>query len=355
LRVVSYEPQVYPEHATRNTQHQKNMKNTLNYLFEGNTLTKEEACGILTRIGEGQFSEAEIASFLTVFRMRKIKAEELAGFRQALLDLCVAIDFSEYNTIDVVGTGGDGKNTFNISTLSCFVLAGAGYKVTKHGNYGLSSVSGASNMFEYFGYQFSNKEDKLRNELEQTGICFLHAPLFHPAMRHVGPVRKALKVKTLFNMMGPIINPSFPKNQLVGVSDLEIMDLYHQVFAGSNQHYIIVHSLDGYDEISLTGDARFVSNRTEDNLSPADFGFSPVEQNELSGGNSVDDAAKIFKNVLEGKGTEAQKNVVIANAALGIQCFLPEKILVDCVAEARESLESGNALNVFKKLIALNK
>jgi len=329
------------------------MKDTLNYLFAGNTLTKDEARVMLTRIGEGQFSEAEIAAFLTVFRMRKIKAEELTGFRQALLDLCVAVDLSAYNAIDVVGTGGDGKNTFNISTLSCFVLAGAGYKVTKHGNYGLSSVSGASNMFEYFGYRFSNNANKLRKELEQTGICFLHAPLFHPAMKYVGSVRKALKVKTLFNMMGPIINPSFPKNQLVGVSDLEIMDLYHQVFTESNQNYMIVHSFDGYDEISLTSDARFVSNQTEDNISPAHFGFKTVEQDELSGGNSVDDAAKIFKNVLEGNGTEAQRNVVIANAALGILCVTPEKPLADCVAEATESLNSKKALDVFRKLMTL--
>lgn len=331
------------------------MKDTLNYLFAGNTLTKEEARTILTRVGEGQFSEAEIAALLTVFRMRKIKAEELSGFRQAMLDLSIAVDLSEFNAIDVVGTGGDGKNTFNISTLSCFILAGAGYKVTKHGNYGLSSVSGASNMFEYFGYKFSNNADKLRKEVEQAGICFLHAPLFHPAMKHVGPVRKALKVKTLFNMMGPIINPSRPKNQLVGVSDLEIMDLYHRVFADSDQNYLIVHSLEGYDEISLTGDARFVSNQTEDSISASDFGFALVTPEELSGGNSVEDAAKIFKNVLEGKGTEAQRNVVIANAALGIQCISPEKSLADCVAEASESLASGKALSVLTKLMDLNR
>jgi anthranilate phosphoribosyltransferase len=331
------------------------MKDTLNYLFTGNTLTREEAHQTLVGIGEGQFSDAEIASFLTVFRMRPIRAEELTGFRQALLDLCVAVDLSDFNTIDVVGTGGDGKNTFNISTLSCFVLAGAGYKVTKHGNYGLSSVSGASNMFEYFGYKFSNNPEKLRREVDQAGICFLHAPMFHPAMKNVGPVRKALKVRTLFNMMGPIINPSLPKNQLVGVSDLETMDLYNRVFAESDQNYVIVHSLDGYDEISLTGDARFVTNKAEDNLSAADFGFSSVKPEELSGGNSVDDAARIFKNILEGKGTEAQKNVVIANAAMGIRCISPEKSLADCVAEASESLKSGKALSALKKLIELNK
>lgn len=330
------------------------MKDTLNHLFAGNSLTKTDAHQMLVRIAEGQFSEAEIASFLTVFRMRPIKALELAGFRKALLDLCVAIDLSEYNTIDIVGTGGDGKDTFNISTLSAFVLAGAGIKVTKHGNYGLSSVSGSSNMFEYFGYQFSNNPDKLRREVEEAGICFFHAPLFHPAMKSVAPVRRALKVKTLFNMMGPIINPSFPKNQVIGVYDLDVMDLYHQVLQDGNQNYLIVNSLDGYDEISLTGEARYVSNQTEDSLSPADFGFKTLKQQELYGGETVEAAAKIFKNVLECTGTPAQQNVVIANAALGILCVNPEKSLTDCIAEASESLESKRALGAFKKLMGLN-
>lgn len=327
------------------------MKDTLNYLFEGNSLTKEEAYGLLTRVGKGEFSEPEIASLLTVYRMRKIKGEEMAGFRQAMQNLCIPVDFSDLNTIDVVGTGGDGKNTFNISTLSCFILAGAGYKVTKHGNYGLSSVSGASNMFEYFGYQFSNNVEKLRREVEEIGICFFHAPLFHPAMKHVGPVRKALKVKTLFNIMGPLINPSFPKNQVAGVSDLKIMKLYHEVFQRSDQNYMIVHSLDGYDEISLTSDAQIISNQEEKLLSPADFGFNTYRQEELSGGKSVEDAANIFKNILEGKGTAAQQNVGIANAALGIKCMNPGKSLADCVGEATEALESKKALNVFKKLM----
>ncbi|WP_159519510.1 anthranilate phosphoribosyltransferase [Sunxiuqinia indica] len=327
------------------------MKDTLNYLFEGNTLTAAEAEAILTRIGEGQFSESEIASFLTVFRMRKVKGEEMAGFRQAMLNLCIPVDFSDFNTIDVVGTGGDGKNTFNISTLSCFIIAGAGYKVTKHGNYGLSSVSGSSNMFEHFGYQFTNDPEKLRREVDEIGICFFHAPLFHPAMKHVGPVRRALKVRTLFNIMGPLLNPSFPKNQLVGVSDLEIMKLYHEVFKSSDQNFMIVHSLDGYDEISLTSDAQVISSEDNKILAPADFGFDTYAQEELSGGESVEDAARIFKSILEGTGTPAQKHVGIANAALGIKCMCPEKSLTDCVAEATEALENKKALEVFTKLM----
>lgn len=326
------------------------MKDTLDYLFGGNSLTKAQAQDLLTRVGQGQFSEAEIAALLTVFRMRKIKGEEMAGFRQAMLNLCIPVDFSDYNTIDVVGTGGDGKNTFNISTLSCFVLAGAGYKVTKHGNYGLSSVSGSSNMFEYFGYQFSNDTEKLRREVEETGITFFHAPLFHPAMKYVGPVRKALKVRTFFNIMGPIMNPSSPKNQLIGVSDLEIMDLYNQAMCDGHQRYMIVHSMDGYDEVSLTADTRYVSDETEDNLTPADFGFKKLKPEELSGGDSVEEAARIFVSILEGSGTQAQQNVVIANAALAIKCMHRQKSLADCVAEASESLKSKKALEVFKKL-----
>ncbi len=328
------------------------MKKTLDYLFEGNSLSQLQAEEVLTRIGEGQYSEAEIASFLTIYRMRPIKAEEMTGFRQALLNLCVAVDLSDYNSIDVVGTGGDGKNTFNISTLSCFIIAGAGYKVTKHGNYGLSSVSGASNMFEYFGYHFSNDTDKLKRELDEAGICFFHAPLFHPAMKHVGPVRRALKVRTLFNLMGPLINPASPKNQLVGVSNLTIMDLYDQVFQESTQNYLIVYSLDGYDEVSLTGPTQYISNQEKAVLSPSDFGLSKHDPIELSGGNSVDDAARIFLNVLEGKGTIAQQEVGIANAALGIKCMYPGRSLADCVAEASESLHGGKALKVFRKLIA---
>jgi len=330
------------------------MKDTLNYLFTGNSLTKEQARDVLTQIAEGKYTDAEIAAFLTVYRMRLVKAEELIGFREALLELCVKVDFSEFDTIDVVGTGGDGKNTFNISTASCFVIAGAGYKVTKHGNYGLSSVSGASNMFEYFGYKFSNDVDKLRREVDEIGICFFHAPLFHPAMKNVGPVRRALKVRTLFNMMGPIINPCLPKNQLVGVSDLQIMDLYNQVFKDGDQSYMLVHALDGYDEVSLTGDTRYIDNGMEDNLSPDDFGFSVLTPEELSGGATIEDAAAIFKNIMNATATEAQMNVVIANAALAIKCMHPGKTLSDCVAEANASLKGKKALKVFTELMNAN-
>ena len=283
------------------------MKEILTQLFNQKTLTKSEAEEILMNIGTGIYSEPEIASFLTVYLMRSITPEELAGFRNALLNLCIPVNLSEYNTIDVCGTGGDEKNTFNISTLTAFVLVGAGEKVAKHGNYGVSSACGSSNILEYFGYKFTNEESKLREDIEKSGICYFHAQLFHPAMKHVGSVRKALKMKTFFNMLGPLVNPSKPKNQLVGVYNQEVLRLYSYVFRELNMNYAIVHSLDGYDEVSLTSDFRYVSNDANDTLSPESLGLKKVNQEELFGGNTVEEAANIFINILEGKGTTRNK------------------------------------------------
>jgi anthranilate phosphoribosyltransferase len=327
------------------------MKELLTHLFEQKTLSRKDAENILTEIGSGKYSDAEIASFLTVFLMRTITPEELSGFRDALLKLCVRIDLSGFNTIDVCGTGGDEKNTFNISTLSAFVLAGAGEKVAKHGNYGVSSGCGSSNVLEYYGYKFSNEKSKLKKEIETAGICYFHAPLFHPAMKSVGPVRKALKLKTFFNMLGPMVNPSFPKNQLVGVYNQEVLRLYSYVYRDTGKNYIIIHGLDGYDEISLTGDFKYESNNSSDTLSPEAMGLKKVKPDELFGGNSVEEAAKIFIDILEGNGTEAQNNVVIANAAMGIKCIHQDLSIPDCVEKAKESLGSGKALNAFKTLI----
>ncbi|MFW5774263.1 MAG: anthranilate phosphoribosyltransferase, partial [Tangfeifania sp.] len=252
------------------------MKETLQYLFEGNKLSTGQAEEIQVKIGQDQFSEAEISSFLTVFLMRPITADELKGFRNGLLKLAVKVDLSAFNTIDVCGTGGDEKNTFNISTLTAFVLAGAGIKVAKHGNYGVSSSCGSSNLLEYFGYKFSNSEPKLKAEIDKSGITFLHAPLFHPAMKYVAPVRRSLKLKTFYNKLGPMVNPSKPQNQLVGVYNMQVLDLYKKVYEGSDTKYTIIHALDGYDEVSLTGDITYASNGKEGKLSPEDFGFAPL-------------------------------------------------------------------------------
>ncbi|NOY94929.1 MAG: anthranilate phosphoribosyltransferase [Chlorobi bacterium] len=328
------------------------MKEVLTYLFSGNKLSREKAKEVLFEVGQGRHSEAEFASLLTVYLMRPVTSDELAGFRDAMLDLCLFTDLSGYNAIDVVGTGGDGKNTFNISTLAAFVIAGAGFKVAKHGNYAISSNCGSSNVLEHLGYQFSNDTVKLKSELDSAGICFLHAPLFHPAMKHIAPVRRALKVKTFFNILGPMVNPSFPKYQLLGVYNLDVFDLYKEVYKSSDISYYIINSLDGYDEVSLTNGIRYVSNNSEGVLHPSDFGFDRVKPEELFGGDNVEEAAKVFTGILKREGTTPQNNVVIANAALGLKSILPEKGLLECVEIANDSLKSGKAFQAFQKLIA---
>lgn len=327
------------------------MKEILTYLFEGKILSQEKAKEVLLQIGNGNHSEAELASFLTVFRMRPVFSDEMAGFREAMLELCLFTDLSSYNAIDIVGTGGDGKNTFNISTLASFLIAGAGYKVTKHGNYAVSSKSGSSNVLEYLGYTFSNDKTKLESDLEKAGICFLHAPLFHPAMKFIAPVRKALKVKTFFNILGPMINPSFPKYQLIGVYNQEIFNLFKDVYKTSGISYYIINSLDGYDEISLTSKIRYSCPTSEGEFKPEDFGFSQITPAELFGGNTIEEASKIFTTILSGKGTIAQNNVVIANAALGIKCIETEKGLSECLKIASESLLSKKALQSLKNFV----
>ena len=324
------------------------MKETLQYLFEGNKLTREEAKSSLIEVGKGMHSEAEFASFLTVFKMRPLASEELAGFRDAMAELSLVTDLTDYNAIDVVGTGGDGKNTFNISTLACLVIAGAGVNVTKHGNYAATSTSGSSNVLEYFGYKFSNDIEKLKSDLDKGNFCFMHAPLFHPAMKHIAPVRRALKVPTFFNILGPMINPSSPKYQLLGVNNNENFEHYKNVYKTLDVNFMIVNSNDGYDEVSLTSDTHFANNDKEGFIAPSDFGFEKIEPEKLFGGNSVEEAAKIFLNILEGKGTNEQTNVVVANAALGLNVVFPEKELKECVALAVESLKSGNALEKLK-------
>jgi anthranilate phosphoribosyltransferase len=327
------------------------MKKTLEYLFEGNTLTREQAKESLIEVGKGMHSEPEFASFLTVFKMRPIASVELAGFRDAMVEMCLATDLSEYNAIDVVGTGGDGKNTFNISTMACFVIAGAGVKVTKHGNYAVSSTSGSSNVLEILGYKFSSDLGKLKNDLDKGNFCFHHAPLFHPAMKYIAPVRRALKVQTFFNILGPMINPSSPKHQILGVNNEENFNHYKSVYETLDVNYAIVNSMDGYDEISLTANTRIASKNKDFALSPNDFGMEKIQPEKLFGGDSMEDAAKIFMDILKGKGTTEQNNAVIANSALGLHIYYPEKTLIECVEMAKESLESKSALAKLQAII----
>jgi anthranilate phosphoribosyltransferase len=330
------------------------MKTILNRLINHEMLSAAEAKNVLVNISNGNYNPSQIASFLTVYMMRSISIEELSGFREALLELCLRIDLSAYNTIDLCGTGGDGKDTFNISTLASFVTAGAGIKVAKHGNYGVSSISGSSNVMETLGVKFSNDNDFLEKCVDQAGICILHAPLFHPAMKNVGPIRKELGVRTFFNMLGPMINPSFPKNQLVGVFNLELARMYGYLYQNTDRNFTILHSLDGYDEISLTCPTKFISNTKEGILNPDDFGVRSLIQTEIEGGTTIEASAEMFMKVISGKGTEAQNNVVCANAAMAIatvtQCTPLEGFEL-----AKQSLFSGKGLVALNKLQELSR
>jgi anthranilate phosphoribosyltransferase len=327
------------------------MKETLQYLFDHKTLGKEDAKLILRNIAEGKYNDSEIAAFISVYLMRSITVQELSGFRDALLELCLPLDFSEFNTIDVCGTGGDEKNTFNISTLTSFIVAGAGEKVAKHGNYSVSSACGSSNVLEYYGYTFTNDSVRLKRELDRYNICFLHAPLFNPAMKNVAPVRRSLRIKTFFNMLGPMVNPSFPANQLVGVFSLDVARLYNYLYQESDKLYCIIHALDGYDEISLTGAFKVFTRQTERTFSPADLDLETVSPADIYGGTTVEEAAKVFLHILEGNGSRAQNEVVIANAAFALFCMDESQGIDRCLERAQQSLQSGAALSTFKNLV----
>ncbi|MFZ4058521.1 MAG: anthranilate phosphoribosyltransferase [Ferruginibacter sp.] len=327
------------------------MKKILNHLYEHKTLTRAEACSVLTRMASGEFNDSEITSFITVYLMRSITIDELLGYRDALLALCNKVDLGTHELIDIVGTGGDGKDTFNISTLSCFIVAGAGHQVAKHGNYGASSISGSSNVLEQLGYTFKTDETALKQELETANICFLHAPLFHPALRIVGPIRKQLKVRTFFNMLGPLVNPAFPKYQLIGVYSAEMARIYNYLLQQTDQQFTLVNSMEGYDEISLTGDTRIINRLGENIFSAIQLGKRLVFENDIHGGNSVEAAANIFLKILKGEGSWSQNAVVMANAAMALHCTGKYNSYDDCFQMAVESLESGKALQTFKKLI----
>jgi anthranilate phosphoribosyltransferase len=330
------------------------MKNLLNRLINHENISSEEAKHVLVNISKGEYNQSQIAAFLTVYMMRSITLDELRGFRDALLELCIPIDLKEFNAVDLCGTGGDGKDTFNISTLASFVTAGAGVNVAKHGNYGVSSTCGSSNVMEYLGIKFSSDEDFLKRSIDKAGICVLHAPLFHPAMKNVAPIRRELGVKTFFNMLGPMVNPSFPKNQMVGVFNLELLRLYGYLYQNTDKNYSIVHALDGYDEISLTGPTKVISNHAETMFSPEDLGLYEITQKSIFGGSTVESSAKIFMNVIQGKGTEQQNNVVCANAGLAIATTnqLGHKLGFEL---AKESLLSGKAFKALQTIQELSK
>ena len=331
------------------------MKKILEKLFDHNYLEYEESKKVLKEISSKKYNYSQVASFLTVFKMRNPSVQEIEGFRDALLDLCVKIDLSsDFETIDLCGTGGDGKNTFNISTISSFVVAGAGYKVTKHGNYGVSSSCGSSDVLQQLGIKLSNDEGYLKKCLDKGNFCYLHAPLFHPAMKNVAGVRKELEFKTFFNILGPLVNPLQPKNQLCGVYNLEISRLYGYVFENSKKNYSILYSLDGYDEISLTSDFMKISRNDSTINSPDYFGFNKINPDEIKGGESIKDSASIFTKILENKATKSQTDVVLANSAIAIQT-ITNKTIDECLSIAKQSIDSGSALNCLKKIQLLSK
>lgn len=326
------------------------MKEILQYLFNHNTLSKAEAKAILTEIAQNKFNENEVTAFVTVFLMRSLTLEELEGFCEALMQLAVPINLGE-NLADIVGTGGDGKNTFNISTLTSFIVAGAGQKVAKHGNYGVSTVSGSSNVLEELGYKFKNNEADLKKDLEKAKLCFLHAPLFHPALKTVAPLRKGLGLRTFFNILGPLVNPAQPKFSVVGVYNLEIARLYQYLLQNQKRNFTIVHALDGYDEVSLTSDTKIINNFGEKIVAPEDLGFAKIEAEKLLGGNSIKESAKIFRTILEGNGSLEQNAAVTANAAIVLESTQKFGDYETCLNLAKESLESGKALKCLKLLV----
>ena len=325
------------------------MKDILTELINHKTLTRDVAKNTLLEISTGKKNISQVSAFLTIFMMRNITVDELEGFRDALLELCIPVDLSDFNTIDLCGTGGDSKDTFNISTTSAFVTAGAGIKVAKHGNYGVSSSCGSSNVLEYLGIKFSNNNSFLKKCIEESGICILHAPLFHPAMKNVAPIRKELGLKTFFNMLGPLVNPSNPNNQMVGVYNLELARLYSSILQKTKKNFSIIHSVDGYDEISLTDDVKLFTNNNEQILRPSSFGFKKIEPNSISVGETISESAEIFMSILSNCSSKEQKNVVAINSGLAISTATGMSI-EDGINKAKESIESGNAKKVFESL-----
>ena len=330
------------------------MKELLYKMFEHKNLTREEAKQVLLNISDGMYNDSQLSAFMTVFLMRSITTEELAGFREAILERRIAVDLDGEDAIDIVGTGGDGKNTFNISTAACFVVAGAGYRVIKHGNYGASSVSGASNVLEQHGVKFTADPERLQRSLDESRMAYLHAPFFSPALKSVGGVRRALGVRTFFNMLGPMVNPVMPQYQLLGVYNLKLARLYNYIYQESGIHYTIVHSLEGYDEVSLTSPFKVIDNTGENIFTPQQIGFSEYREEELSGGETVAEASVIFDRVLAGMATNGQIDCVLANAAFAIKTLRPALSLADAIAAARESVKSGRAREAFLKFVELN-
>ena len=330
------------------------MARYLEKLIEGDSLTREDTHGIMLGIVEGKYNDCQTSALLMAIQAKGITVDELLGFRDGILETGRHVDLGGVPTIDIVGTGGDGKNSFNIRTCAAFVMAGAGYKVSKHGNGGSTSVSGASNVLAGHGVKFTDDEGILRRSLDEAGICYLHAPLFALGMKWVAPVRKAIGIPTCFNLLGPLVNPCSPKYSLHGTANQTQMRLYTNVHQKIGDTYSVVTSYDGYDEISLTSGFKINTNYFEKVITPIDMGFKYVRQSDIYGGDTQEEARRIFDSVLENTSTEAQKNVVIANAACGISIMEDGMTMADTIEIARDSIESGKALEAFRKFLDIN-
>ena len=326
------------------------MKSSFELLCHGHSLSETEAYQLFQEICGNKLNNSQILAIMAFYSARPITVNELMGFRNALLEMCIPVKL-EKEAIDVCGTGGDQKNTFNISTLSAFVIAASGIPVAKHGNYGSSSVSGSSDILNYLGYQFKTNSDELNNELNKHNVCFIHAPLFHPALKNVATQRKELGVKTFFNMLGPLVNPANITFKYIGVYGLDLARLYNYMLQLDNSKYSIVHSLDGYDEVSLTSPFKFISNATEKIIAPETIGFSMLGQEAIYGGITIKDNATIFLNVLQNQSTISQKNVVVANSAMAMHGYNPKITIEECISICNETIESKAAYNLFKQLI----
>jgi anthranilate phosphoribosyltransferase len=328
------------------------MKFYLNQLLDKQSLTKDESKEALLKIGQGEANNSQIAAFLMGIQQKGITVDELEGFREAMLSLAVQIDLSDFDAMDIVGTGGDGKDTFNISTTSAFVIAGAGQNIAKHGNHGVSSSVGSSTVLEYLGVKFTNDESYLKQKLETAGICYMHAPLFHPAMKYVAPIRKELGMKTFFNILGPLLNPAKVQKQFSGVYNLPVFDLYAQLFGRTAAKFAIIYDLAGYDEVSLTNNFQISSHINKDKsiISPKSLGFDLQQQSDIYGGGTIEESAEILLNVLNNKATTSQTNVVLANAGFALS-IAKDISIEEGIAQAKESIESGKALKSMKKLV----
>jgi len=323
-------------------------------LINQETLTRSESSVVLNNITNGIYNDSQIVVVVTALQMRSVTADELKGFRDALLEMSTKINLNIGDCIDVCGTGGDGKNTFNISTITAFVLAAGGYKVVKHGNYGVSSFCGSSTILEHLGYKFSTNETNLQEQLDTNNICFLHAPLFHPCLKRVSAIRTELGIRTFFNFLGPLVNPIQPNLQLTGVFNLKIARLYKDILTTERKAFNIVHSMDGYDEVSLTSPVKLFSETSEQLFYPEELTEQTISEADLFGGHTILQSEKIFREIIEGKGNTIQNEVIKINAALGMKCFKPELSIKEAQQEAEDILKSGKVAQLVENVIKIS-